>query len=638
MTQQAVTNLLIAEYQSAIRAMRMGKFDLPIPVDPDENIGKLGIELIKLSKELKQNFIETSKLQQIIHEVSAGLCIEDVLSNIYDSFRTVIPYNRIGCALLGDEDRILTAYWAKSDTSKVMLKSGYHALLEGSSLQKILEAGQPRILNDLEAHLAEHPGSESTKLIVAEGMRSSLTCPLIVQGRVLGFLFFTSKEKNTYQNIRQKIFLQIAEQLSILIENRHLYPQLLADEETQYKAMVRSSLDGFWVNDEKGCFRDVNDAYCHMIGYSREELLNMCVADVEAMETAEEIAEHIKKVRETGGDRFETRHRRKDGKIIDVEISVNFTSLCGGQAYCFVRNITERTRTEDENALKALLLDSTNDSIFLIDLNGNFVYVNDAAFKSRGYTREEFMSINLREMDPPEYAQFVGKRIHEVMQHGHAIFESAHLHKDGHLIPIEVSARVIELDGRKLILSVIHDITERRLAQEHFYNANHDALTGLPNRRLLMDRLKLALVQAKRSRLPMALLFLDIDYFKDINDTLGHDVGDELLKIVAERIVGGMREEDTVSRLGGDEFVVVLANMTSTDDVKTVTGKIMESIALPVVIGNHALHVTSSIGISIYPVDSHDTQTLMKHADTAMYQAKRAGRNCFRFHGDENPE
>ena len=635
MTSSSTTNHLIDEYQSAIRAMREGRFDLSIPVDPGADIGKIGNELIKLSDELKRNSIETSKLQQIIHEVSAGLSVEDVLGHLYDSFQTVIPYNRIGCALLCDDDKILTAHWTKSDAPKVMLKQGFHTLLEGSSLQQILATGQPRILNDLETYLAEHPGSESTRLIVAEGMRSSLTCPLFSQGRILGFLFFTSKEKNTYQDIHQEIFVRIAEQLSILIENRHLYPQLLADEEIQYKAMVRGSLDGFWVNDAKGRFLDVNDAYCHMIGYSREELLNMRVADVEAAESPEEIAEHIKKIKDAGGDRFETRHRRKDGKIIDLEISVNFASLCGGQAYCFMRDITEHKRTREENALKALLLDSTNDSIFLIDLNGNFVYVNDTAFKSRGYTRDEFMNMNLRDMDPPEYAHLVGKRIHDLMQHGHAIFESAHIHKDGHLIPIEVSARVIELDGRKLILSVIHDITERRLAQEHFFNANHDALTGLPKRRLLMERLKHSLAQAKRSRLPMALLFLDIDYFKDVNDRLGHDAGDELLKIVAERIVGCMREEDTVSRLGGDEFVVVLANMTSTADVRTVTGKIMESIALPVVTGDHTLHVTSSIGISIYPVDSHDAQTLMKHADTAMYQAKRAGRNCYQFYVEE---
>lgn len=606
-----------------------------IPVNDEESIGQLGAELVRLSNELKRNASENRKLQQIIREISAGLDVDEVLNNLYDNFRALIPYDRIGCALLGEGNSIVTAYWAKSDAHRIMLKQGFHALLEGSSLQNILKTGQPRILNDLEAYLGEHPHSEATKLVVAEGMRSSLTCPLVAQGRILGFLFFSSREKNTYQNIHQETFLRIAEQLSILIENRHIFPQLLAAEETQYQAMVRSTLDGFCVIDEKGHFLDMNEAYCRMLGYSREELRNMRASCIEALKTAEEIATHIEKVKETGSDRFETRHRCKTGQIRDIEVCVNYTSMGGGRFYCFVRDITERKRTSEENALKALLLDSTSDSILLIDLDGNFVYVNETAFKSRGYSRQEFMRMNLRDIDPPEYARNVGQRIQELLTHGHAIFESAHLHKDGHSIPVEISARTIELDGRTLILSVIHDITERRLAQEHFYNANHDLLTGLPNRRLLMDRLKHALAQARRSELPIALLFLDIDSFKDINDRLGHDAGDEVLKTIAERIVGCMREEDTVSRLGGDEFVVVLTGISGSDDAKTVVEKIMGAIAVPMAPGGHTLHISCSVGISVYTVDSHDVQTLMKHADIAMYQAKRAGRNCYLFYASE---
>lgn len=606
-----------------------------IPVNDEESIGQLGAELVRLSNELKRNASENRKLQQIIREISAGLDVDEVLNNLYDNFRALIPYDRIGCALLGDDNSIVTAYWAKSDAHRIMLKQGFHALLEGSSLQIILKTGQPRILNDLETYLGEHPRSESTRLIVAEGMRSSLTCPLVAQGRILGFLFFSSREKNTYQNIHQETFLRIAEQLSILIENRHIFPQLLAAEETQYQAMVRSTLDGFCVIDEKGGFLDMNEAFCRMLGYNREELENMRASCIEVQKTAEEIAAHIEKIKETGSDRFETRHRCKTGQVRDIEVCVNHTRLGGGRFYCFVRDITERKRTSEENALKALLLDSTSDSILLIDLDGNFVYVNETAFKSRGYTRQEFMRMNLRDIDPPEYARNVGQRIQELLAHGHALFESVHLHKDGHSIPVEVSARTIALDGRTLILSVIHDITERRLAQEHFYNANHDLLTGLPNRRLLMDRLKHALAQARRSELPIALLFLDIDSFKDINDRLGHDAGDELLKTIAERIVGCMREEDTVSRLGGDEFVVVLTGISGPDDAKTVVEKIMGAIALPMATGGHTLHISCSVGISVYTVDSNDAQTLMKHADIAMYQAKRAGRNCYRFYASE---
>ncbi len=219
-------NELIAEYRAAIHAMREGRFNFPIPVNHSDEGDQLAHDLNELAQELERKFDEASKIKKISEEVAAGLFLDDVLNRVYGSFRPVIPYNRIGCALLSDENKLLTAYWAKTDARNIKLKSGYMAQMAGSSLQQILETGQPRILNDLETYLAEHPDSASTRLIVEEGMRSSLTCPLIAQGKPVGFLFFTSMERNTYQNIHQDIFLQTAGQVSILIEKSKLYQQL----------------------------------------------------------------------------------------------------------------------------------------------------------------------------------------------------------------------------------------------------------------------------------------------------------------------------------------------------------------------------------------------------------------------------
>ena len=217
---------LISEYQTAIRSMRDGKFDLSVPADSSDDIGKLGQELNELAQELERKFDETIKVREVSEEITAGLFLDDVLNRIYNSFQKLIPYNRMGCALLSDENKMATAHWAKTDASDAKLKIGYSAPMAGSSLQKILETGQPRILNDLEAYLAEHPESDPTRLITLEGMRSSLTCPLIAKGKPVGFLFFTSKEKNTYKDIHQDIFLQIAGQISILVEKSQLYQQL----------------------------------------------------------------------------------------------------------------------------------------------------------------------------------------------------------------------------------------------------------------------------------------------------------------------------------------------------------------------------------------------------------------------------
>ncbi len=180
--------------------------------------------------------------------------------------------------------------------------------------------------------------------------------------------------------------------------------------------------------------------------------------------------------------------------------------------------------------------------------------------------------------------------------------------------------------------SLVQDITERLNTERTIhYMAHHDALTGLPNRRLMQDRLNQAIMAARRKQRHVAVLFLDLDRFKVVNDTLGHDTGDFILKDVARRLVSCVREVDTVSREGGDEFVVILPDLERPENARVVADKILEELARPVEIGGQEIHVTPSIGISHYPNDATDVHQLLKHADNAMYQAKDAGRNTIRF-------
>jgi diguanylate cyclase (GGDEF)-like protein len=217
---------LISEYEAAIRALRLGEFRIHLTGHPEPAAAGLQAELLMLAAELERKFDEAGKIQRIAEHVSSGVFLDDVLDRVFESFRSIIPYSRIGCALLSDDGRTLTAIWGRSDSADVKIGNGYTAPMEGSSLQQVLETGVPRILNDLESYLTEHPGSMSTKLIVAEGMRSSLTCPLVAQGRALGFLFFSSTEKNTYQGVHEGIYRQIAGQLSTLIEKGKIYKKL----------------------------------------------------------------------------------------------------------------------------------------------------------------------------------------------------------------------------------------------------------------------------------------------------------------------------------------------------------------------------------------------------------------------------
>ncbi len=180
--------------------------------------------------------------------------------------------------------------------------------------------------------------------------------------------------------------------------------------------------------------------------------------------------------------------------------------------------------------------------------------------------------------------------------------------------------------------SLVHDVTERLNTERTIhYMAHHDALTGLPNRRLMQDRLNQAIMSARRKQRHVAVLFLDLDRFKVVNDTLGHDTGDFILKDVARRLASCVREGDTVSREGGDEFVMILPDLERPEHARVVADKIMKELIRPVEIGGHEIHVTPSIGISHYPNDATDVHQLLKHADNAMYQAKDAGRNTIRF-------
>jgi signal transduction histidine kinase len=216
----------ILQYRDAAIAMKNGQFDLKVPDGKDE-IGQLGQALADLGNVLAKQLDQLRTLVTITAQINAGLTLDEVLNQVYESFRSVIPYDRIGFSLLEEDGEIVRARWARSDAPEVKLPIGYSASLAGSSLQQIVETGQPRILNDLEAYLQEHPDSSSTRLIVAEGMRSSLTCPLVAMGKPIGFMFFSSMQPNTYRDAHVELFLQIAGQLAVIVEKGRLYQQLV---------------------------------------------------------------------------------------------------------------------------------------------------------------------------------------------------------------------------------------------------------------------------------------------------------------------------------------------------------------------------------------------------------------------------
>ncbi|MGA2648516.1 MAG: EAL domain-containing protein, partial [Candidatus Sulfotelmatobacter sp.] len=338
-------------------------------------------------------------------------------------------------------------------------------------------------------------------------------------------------------------------------------------------------------------------------------------------------------------------NRRKDGTTYIEEQTITPLAQNVGEAIwthfvAIKQDITERKQAEEmlrnnESKYRALFEDSA-DANWLLDEKG-FLACNSAALQMFGYTNVAEMK-HPAHISPPSQPDGTPSRtaadqkIAAAFLNGKERFEWLHQRKNGTVFPSEVCLTALTLSGRPTLLGTARDITERKVAQERVqYLAYYDDLTGLPNRTLLQDRLAKALAGARRHKQKIALLFLDLDRFKDINDSLGHSVGDLLLKGLAERLKRWAREQDTVARLSGDEFVLMLTHVKDVPDVAVAAERLMDVITAEFVVQGHTLSVSCSVGISIFPEHGMDAETLIKNADAAMYCAKDNGRNSFRF-------
>jgi len=391
----------IRHYRQAIEALGAGHFDVEIAAGADGEIGDLGRAIQKLAEGYQRRLALLTTLSRVTEKINSGMTLDEVLGFVYDSFQPLIPCDRIGVALLEDGG-VVRARWARSAASEIQLGPGYAAPLKGSSLQEVISTGEPRILNDLEAYLADHPLSDSTRRIVREGMRSSLTGPLVARGRPVGFIFFSSLRPHAFGSEHTGLFREIAGQLSLIVE-------------------------------------------------------------------------------------------------------------------------------------KSLLLED------------------------------------------------------------------------------------LAASNRKLV--------EAQHALQH--QAAHDVLTSLWNRRGIVDMLGMELARAGREGSRLALLVIDIDHFKQVNDAHGHTVGDEVLREVACRLQEGLRSAEVLGRYGGDEFIAVLRPCT----VATATrvSERLRGLVDSTLIATRAglIPLTVTVGAVVSSADPViDPDGLIEVADHALYRAKRAGRNC----------
>ena len=280
-------------------------------------------------------------------------------------------------------------------------------------------------------------------------------------------------------------------------------------------------------------------------------------------------------------------------------------------------------------------VDTANDLIFCVAEDGRFLYVNPEWQETLGYSLEDLSQLRLQDLIHLDNRSRCLIEFRRVLGGGKgSALEGDFVAKNGRRVTVEGNISCTHKQGQPaMVWGICRDISQRKAAEEQLYHlAHHDALTGLPNRTLLIDRLTQAKAMANRNGQMVGILFLDLDRFKLINDTLGHNVGDQLLQAVARRLKGCIREIDTLARLGGDEFIITLVNLQDNLDLKNLASKVLKSLGKPFQIGEHELFVTTSVGISLYPGDGQQAEGLIKKADIAMYHAKAVGRNNYQFY------
>lgn len=292
-----------------------------------------------------------------------------------------------------------------------------------------------------------------------------------------------------------------------------------------------------------------------------------------------------------------------------------------------------RTRTVDLQRFRTAM-DATADAIVLVTRGTmRLVEVNATACTMFGYTREELLEVSPAQLGTATLEDLENVYDAIIAGHGTNVVMETHIRrKDGSELQVDVHRRAQLFGVDWIIVGVMRDITERKIAEQRLHQlAHYDALTGLPNRMLFYETLKKTLIQASGSGWLVAIMFVDLDHFKNVNDTLGHAIGDELLCQFSNRLVQCVRIRDIVGRLGGDEFALILVMQEGRQDAALVANKIREMMRVPFDLNGHKVTVTTSIGITVHPDDACDAETLIKYADTAMYQAKQAKRDTYRF-------
>ncbi len=466
------------------------------------------------------------------------------------------------------------------------------------------------------------------------------------------------------------------------VTERVRYAEKLRDREQRLRGIMDTVADGIISIDEKGVIHSFNPAAEVIFGYRSGDLIGKSLNAIIPPSDKKKHDGHIRKYIKTGKAKIiavggrEVKGHHKDGTVFPIELSV--TEMWHGKQRLFtaiVRDITERKKAEDELRkahdeleirieertreltreiaerrstesrlrLAGEVIDNLNNAVIILDPRFKVTAVNPAYTLITGYPAEDLIG-----RQPPfkralkKHPELYENMLNGIKYPGHWEGEFWSRNKDGVKIAqrLAISAITNEEGEVQQYAAIISDISERKRAEERiFFQANYDALTGLPNRALFHDRLEIALPSHQRLGRKLGLMFIDLDGFKLVNDTLGHDIGDLLLQETARRLEKCIRDGDTAARLGGDEFTVIMPNLVDPRHTPLVAQRVLDALAKPFNLKNHETFVSASIGVTIFPDDATTPNGLLKNADAAMYRAKEQGKANYQFYtSDLNKE